>query len=56
MLEKDPKRSSGPKTDVLGQTKRGARRLDMKISGVKKSLLILTLVVTKENEEHPVGA
>ena len=45
------KRSSGPKTDLLGQTKRGARRLDMKNGGVKKlSSFIWTIMVKKENE------
>ena len=42
--------STGPNTDLLGQTKRGAGRLDMKIGGVKKfSSFIWTLVVKKEN-------
>ena len=50
MLEKGPKKSSGPKTDLLGKTKRGARRLDMKIGGVKQfSSFVWTLVVKKKN-------
>ena len=49
-VEKGTKRSSGPNTDVLSKTKRGARRLDMKNAGVKKSSsFIWTLVVKKQN-------
>ena len=49
-VQKGTKRSSGPKTDLLGQNKRGGDRADLKNAGVKKfSSLIWTLVVKKEN-------
>ena len=52
-VKKDTKRSSGPNTDLFGQTKRGAGRLDMKIGGVNNSSsFIWTLVVKKENEKR----
>ena len=48
-VQKGTKRSSGPKTDFLGQQKRGGGRADLKIAGVKKlSSFIWTLVVNKE--------
>ena len=49
-VKKVPKRSSGPKTDFLGQTKRGGGRADTKNAGVKKfSSFIWTLVVKNKN-------
>ena len=49
-VQKGTKRSSGPKTDLLGQTKRGGGRADLKNAGVKKfSSFIWTLVVKKQN-------
>ena len=49
-VQKGTKRSSGPKTDFVGQQKRGAGRLDTKNAGVKKfSSFVWTLVVKTEN-------
>jgi len=48
--QKGTKRSTGHNSDLLGQTKRGARRLDMKRFGIKKSSsFILTLLVKQDN-------
>ena len=45
------KRSNGPKTDFLGQTKREVGRADLKNAGVKKfSSFIWTLVVKKNGK------
>ena len=53
-VQKGTKRSSGPKTNLLGQNKREGGRAETKNAGVKKfSSFIWTLVVTKEN--GPIG-
>ena len=53
-VQKGTKRSSGPKTDLLGQNKREGGRAETKNAGVKKfSSFIWTLVVKKEN--GPIG-
>ena len=49
-LNKSTKRSSGPKIDLLGQTKRGACRLDMKNGGVKKSSSFVWTLVVEQNK------
>ena len=50
-VQKGTKRSSGPKTDLLGQKKRGGGRADLKNAGVKKlSSFIWTLVVKTKME------
>ena len=49
-VQKGTKRSSGPKTDFVGQTKREGGRAETKNAGVQKlSSFIWTLVVKKEN-------
>ena len=49
-VQQGTKRSSGPKTDLLGQTKREGGRADFKNAGVKNlSSLIWTLVVKKKH-------
>ncbi len=55
MSNKSKKRSTGPNINLLGEQKRRAGRLDMKIAGVKtSSSFIWTLVVKKENIP-PIG-
>ena len=49
-VQKGTKRSSGPKTDLLGQKKERRGRAETQNAGVKKlSSFTWTLVVTKEN-------
>ena len=50
-VQQGTKRSSDPKTDFLGNNKRGGGRADLKNGGVQKfSSFIWTLVVKKEME------
>ena len=54
-VRKGIKRSSGPKTDLFGQKKRGGGRAETKNAGVKKlPSFIWTLVVKKENGKRKI--